>query len=318
MIYLYILVCFVFFSLSAFFSASEIGFISSSRIKLRHKKERNQKGAAKAYQYLLNPDKLLTTILIGVNLSNVLSASLLTFILIKLGVEKSSLWTTFLFTPLVVIFADLIPKNFGRTYRENFSCKIANLIGFFETLFYPLVKFTTAINFLFKKVFIKKEKKSFFVTKEEIRLLAQQIQQEGEIDTGERKAIEEVFEFRENKVKDFCLSRKKIIGFDYADSRQDLLAKLKKYKFVRYPVYKNKEIVGYLNAYDLFYNPEDNWRRLIRPITKIGVNQHLYEVFSILQKKKESIALVIKGNKTYGMISLEDLTREILTSIVKI
>lgn len=319
MIYLYIIISLIFFILSGFFSAAEIAFISSSRISLRHKKERKQKGAAKAYNYLLRPDRLLTTILIGVNLSNVLSASILTFLLIKLGIAKSNLWITFLFTPLVVVFADLVPKNVGRFYREDFSCKTVGLIKLFEILFFPLVKFTTFMNFLFKKTFLKKKNKtSFFVTKEEIRLLAEQIQKEGEIDFGERRAIEEVFEFRENKVKDFCLKRKKIVGFDYTDSEQVLLATIKKYNFDRYPVYKNKEIIGYINIYDLFYNPGENWRKLIRPITKIGISQKLYQTFSTLQKKKESIALVIKGNKTYGMITLQDLTREILTSIVEI
>ncbi|MCF7870085.1 MAG: DUF21 domain-containing protein, partial [Candidatus Omnitrophica bacterium] len=155
MIYLYIIISLIFFILSGFFSASEIGFISSSRISLQHKKERNQKGASWAYDYLVHPDKLLTTILIGVNLSNVLSASFLTFILINLDVEKSGLWTTIFFTPLVVIFADLVPKNVGRIYREDFSCKTVGLIRFFEILFYPLVKLTTGINFLLKKVFLK-------------------------------------------------------------------------------------------------------------------------------------------------------------------
>ncbi len=310
------MVCFL---LAGFFAASEISFISSSRISLGHRKEKKEKGAATAYKRLLYPDKFLTTILIGVNLANILSTSLLTFMLIKLNIDNSSLWITFFFTPLVVIFADLVPKNIGRFYREDLSCKAAGIMRFFEVLFFPLVKIVLVINSLLKKIFLKKgEKESFFVTKEEIKLLAQQIQKEGQIDFGERRAIEEVFEFKENKVKDFCLPSYKIVGFDYADSKKSLLSKIKKYKFVRYPVYQNKKIVGYINIYDLFYNSNKNWRKLVRPIVKVGASQRSYEVFSILQKKKENIALVIKGNKTYGMIVLGDLTREILASIIKI
>ncbi len=316
---LYLLGFALFFILAGFFAASEISFISSSRIKLRHRKERKEKGASYAYDYLLYPDKLLTIVLIGVNLSNILSASLLTYILISLGIRNSNLWATFLFTPLVVIFADLVPKNIGRSYKEDFSCKTAKAIRFFEILFYPLVQLILVINSLFKKLFLKKVKKgSFFVTKEEIRFLVQQIQKEGQIDLGERRAIEEVLEFKENKVKDFCLPKRKIIAFDYADARGDLLTKIKKYKFVRYPVYQNKKIIGYVNIYDLFYNPDKNWRKLVRPIIRIGTSQRSYEVFSALQKKKESVALVMKGNKVYGMVVLEDLTRQILTSIIKI
>lgn len=313
----YLLGFFICFILAGFFAASEISFISSSRINLRHRKENKQKGAFFAYDYLLKPDKFLTTVLIGVNLSNVLSASLLTFILIRLGVENSNLWITFLYTPLVVIFADLVPKNIGRYYQEDFSCRVAGILRFFEIIFSPLVKLVSAANFFFKKIFLKENRKeSFFVTKEEIRHLAQQIQKEGRIDLGERRAIEEVFEFKESKVKDFCLPRRKIIAFDYAESKTDLLNKIKTHKFIRYPVYQDKKAIGYINAYDLFYNPQTDWRKLIRPILKIGFSQRAYEAFSILQRKKESIALIIKGNKVYGMVALEGLTEEILSSIV--
>lgn len=318
MTYLYLLGCVLFFLLAGFFAASEISFISSGRISLRHRKEKKEKGAARAYEYCLNPDRLLTIVLIGVNLSNILSASLLTFILVKMDIANSNLWATFLFTPLVVIFADLVPKNIGRFYKEDFSCRVSGVVRFFEVLLYPLVRAILTINSFFRELFFKKKKKnSFFVTKEEIRLLAQQIQKEGRIDLGERRAIEEVFEFRESKVKDFCLLRRKVVGFDYADSKEDLLAKIKKYNFIRYPVYQNKKIVGYINAYDIFYNPGKNWRNLVRPITKVGFSQRAYEVFSILQKKKENIALVAKGNKIYGVVVLGDLTRQILASIVK-
>lgn len=307
------------FLTAAFFAASEISFISSGRIALHHRKEKKEKGAAKAYRYLRHPDNFLATVLVGVNLSNVLSTSLLTFILIKAGIENSNIWITFLFTPLAVIFADLVPKNIGRFYKEDFSCKVAGLIGFFEILFYPLAKTALAANSFLKKIFLKnKQQNSFFVTKKEIRLLARQIEQEGQIDLGERKAIEEVLEFKENKVKDFCLPLAKVAGFDYADSKSGLISKMNKYRFTRYPVYQNKKIIGYVNAYDLFYNPAKNWRQLIRPITKIGWNQRSYQVFSLLQKKRESIALVIKGNKAYGVVFVEGLIRQILASIVKI
>ncbi len=319
MIYLYVLACLFFVILQGFFAASEISFVSSSTWKLRHRQDKGDKNAKKVYELVLKPEKFLATTLVGTNLSVVLSSSLLTFFLIRLGVKASNLWITFGFTPLVVIFAELIPKNIGRFFKEDFSCKGAGVISFFEKLFFPVVKSIEAISKFLIKVFIKKVRyRSPYVTKEEIRSLVKEIEKEGGIDRGEKEAIEEVFEFRSDTIKDFCVGINKIVAFDYSDPYQKILDVVKRVRFTRYPVFKNKEIIGYINIYDLFYNPQTNWQAFIRPITRVGFNQKLQPVFTKLKSKKESIALVMKGKKPYGIITIQDIIREIITSIIKV
>ncbi len=328
MIYLYLLGCLIFVILQGFFAASEISFISSPTIKLRHRQGKGDKKAKKVYNFILNPERFLVTALVGTNISVVLSTSLITFFLINLGVRASNLWITFMFTPLVVIFAELIPKNIGRFFKEDFSCEAVGLISFFEKLFLPVVKSIELVSKFLIKVFAKKaRRRSFFVTKEEIKSLVKDIEKEGGIDKGEKEAIEEVFEFRSDKIKDVCVRAKKMIAFDYADSYEAILMRVKKHRFTRYPVFsakggsasggKNKEITGYVHIYDLFYGGGMNWQQFIRPIAGVGFNQKLHQIFTRLKSKKESIALVLKGKKVYGIVTIQDIIREIVTSIIK-
>jgi len=338
MVYLYLLGCSIFIILQGFFAASEISFISSPTIKLRHRQDKGDKKAKKVYSFISSPERFLVTTLIGTNISMVLSSSLLTFFLINLGVRSSNLWITFIFTPLVVIFAELIPKNIGRFFKEEFSCKVVDLISFFEKLFLPVVKSIELINKFLVKVFLKKARhRSFFVTKEEIKSLVMEIEKEGGMDKGEKEAIEEVFEFRSDRIKDVCVRARKMVAFDYTDSYKTILATVKKHRFTRYPVFsakggsppeadaplehvsggKNKDIVGYINIYDLFYHGAVRWQQSIRPIPKVGFNQKLHQIFTRLKSKKESIALVLRGEKIYGIITIQDIIREIITSIIK-
>ena len=319
MIYLYLVGCLFFLILHAFFAASEISFISSRTLKLRHRQNKGDKVAKQVYELILQPEKFLATTLVGTNVSIVLSTSLLTFFLIKSGVRGSNFWITFIFTPFVVIFAELIPKNIGRFFREDFSYKAVSLIKFFEKLFLLLVQGIEKASKFLVKLFVGEAKpRSLFVTKEEIKLLVKEIERQGGIDKGEKEAIEEVFELRSDRIKDVCVSIKKIVAFDYADSYEAILRIVKEKGFTRYPVFKNKKIVGYINIYDLFYEGGDNWQKLVRPITKIGFNQRIYEAFTRLKSKKESIALVLKGEKDYGIITIQDSVREVITSIIKI
>jgi CBS domain containing-hemolysin-like protein len=239
--------------------------------------------------------------------------------LIKLEVSSSNLWITFIFTPIVVIFAELIPKTIGRFFREDFSCQVSGFINFFEKLFLPVVEVIEFLSKFLVKLFLKQAKhRSPFVTKEEIRSLVREIEEQGGIDKGEKEAIEEVFDFRSDRVKDVCVELRKVAAFNYTDSRSQILEKTARYRFTRYPVFKEKKIIGYINIFDLFYNSSSAWQDFIRPITKVGFNQKLYGVFTILQAKKESIALVIKGKRIYGIVTVQDLTAEIVTAIVKV
>jgi putative hemolysin len=318
MIYLYLVACLFFIILQGFFAASEISFIFCSTIKLRNRQNKGDKAAKKVYELIANPEKFLATTLVGTNISVVLSSSLLTFFLIKLGIVGSHLWITFIFTPFVVIFAELIPKNIGRFFKEDFSCKTVSLVRFFEKLFLPFIESIEAVSRFLIGLFIKRKKvRSLFVTKEEIKSLVKEIEKEGGIDRGEKEAIEEVFEFKSDKIKDICLEVKKIIAFDYTDPYSTLLEKIRQYRFTRYPVFRNREITGYINVYDLFYSPDKDWQKFIRPITKIGFNQKLQEAFTLLQAKKENIALVLKGKKAYGIITIQDIIKEVITSIIK-
>ncbi len=318
MIYLYLLGSLSCMVLQGFFAASEIAFISSRSLKLRYRKDKGDKRAEKVYELILKPERFLVTTLVGTNIAVVVSASLLTFALIQLGIENSNLWITFIFTPLVVIFAELIPKNIGRFFREDFSCRTVGVFTFFEKLLLVLVRFIEAVTQSLVRIFVKRAKyRSPFVTKEEIKFLVKEIQRQGGIDKGEKEAIEDVFEFKSDKIKDVCVAFKEIVAFDYSDSYSRLLEIVKKQEFTRYPVLKNRQVVGYLNIYDLFYNPKESWQSFIRPIAKLGLNQKLQEAFTILQAKKEGIALIMKGSKPYGIVTIGDLTREILTSIIK-
>ncbi|MDD4294537.1 MAG: CNNM domain-containing protein [Candidatus Omnitrophica bacterium] len=318
MIYFYLLGCLFFIITHAFFAASEISYVSSNIIRLRHKEKRGDKNAALAYKLLSRPERFLATTLVGTNISVVISTAFLTFIIMKLKISNESLVTTLIFTPFVVIFGELIPKNFGRFYKERFSCYTAKISKFFEILFLPVVIFIECLTKFIVKTFMGKAKfRSPFVTKEEIKSLVREIAKDGGIDRGETEAIEEVFEFKQDRVKDIAAPLKKVVGIDYTDSSQRIMIALREGGFTRYPVFKNKEIVGYINIYDVFYHETLQWQDLVRPITKVGINQKAQEIFTLLKKKKESMALVFKGKKAFGIVTIQDLMREITESIVK-
>ncbi|MEM7816797.1 MAG: CNNM domain-containing protein [Candidatus Aenigmatarchaeota archaeon] len=308
----------MFIVLQGFFSAFEISVVSSDILKLRYYTEKGDKKLGKVYEFFLKPERFLATTLIGINISLVISSSFFTFFLIHLGIKRSNLFTMFIFTPLIVIFGELVPKNIGIYFKEEFSGRFIDLFMFFEKIFSPLVRsIEITSKFLISNFIGKVKRRSIFVTKEEINYLLKEIEREGRINKGEKKAIEEILEFTRRSVNEVYVKKEKVVMLDYWQSYFEILEVIKKNIFTRYPVLKENEIVGYINIYDLFYNSNNlNWKEFIRPMIEIEINCKLYEAFIILKTKKENIALVKDKDKICGIITLQDLTKEIINSLV--
>lgn len=314
----YLELCIGFILMQAFFNASEISFISSHLLKLHHRKDRGDKRAEKVYQLLHQPEKFLITTLVGTNLCLVLSSGLITLIFMHLGMHDNQLFTTVLFTPLLVIFAELIPKNIGRHFREDLSCWVVEVIFFFRKLFTPIIYVIEFfLNIVVQAIVGKERKRSLFITKEELKLIVKELEDQGSIDKGEKEAIEDVFNFKKLLVKDVCVKLDKVIVLDHSATIEDIEKTVKKEGYTRYLIAKSKEIIGYLNIYDIFYQPKEDWHNFIRPLSKIEGDRKVYEIFLQLKNNKENIALVVERDKVFGIITIADLMKEIIGSIME-
>jgi len=317
-ILIYVSGCLLFILLQGVFASSEIAFVSSSLLKLRSMREKN-KSIQYAYRLLLRPERFLATALVGTNLSMIVSSSLATSLLIYLGHEQTSnLWVTFFLPPLIVVFAELVPKNIGRYYREELGIRIAFFYRFFEFILWPLVVVIEKSSLLVVRLVIGKiKKRSFFIKREELLSLAKEIEREGILEKGEKEAIEDIFDFGETKIKEVLTSLKKVAGIDFTDSREKIISFAQEHGFTRYPVFRDRRIEGYLNIFDLFYSQEKDWHKHIRPIIHVGSSQKSYQVFTLLKHKKENIAVVMRGSRILGIVTLQDLIKEIIRSIAK-
>ncbi len=80
------IVCLI--AMSAYFSATETAFSALNRIKLKSMAEAGSKKAALALKLVENYDKVLSTILIGNNIVNIVSASIATVLFTTLLVRS--------------------------------------------------------------------------------------------------------------------------------------------------------------------------------------------------------------------------------------
>ena len=132
--------------LSAFFSAAETAYNSLNEIRLRSKAEDGDAKAAHTLALVERYDSLLSTILIGNNIVNIGSASIATTLFtIWLGADKGAAISTVVMTIVVLIFGEVLPKNYAKANADSLAMTVAGPISVLMVIFKPL---SAVLNFL--------------------------------------------------------------------------------------------------------------------------------------------------------------------------
>lgn len=296
----------------AFFEGAETAFVSINFLKLMHLIEKKNKRAMLVHDIIKKPDRLLTTTLLGTNLSVVVSAACATAIIDKFQPAYSALLTTVILTPISFIFCQLLPKAVSRYHANRICLFLAGPLRWSERVFWPFVNFFAFFaNTLARIVSPKGLRKNPFLTKDDIKSLIKDISREGILEAHEKEAIDKIFDMTLERAADIMVPIKNVAAFDAADTLEAVKAKAQVSGFTRFPVLKDKELVGIINLFDIFYNPPGDWQAFIRPLIRVEHDQSVDKVFSSMQPGKEVIAAVFKGPEMVGILTMEDLMEDI-------
>ncbi len=299
-----------------FFSGTETAFVSINFLKLMHLIEKKNKRAMLVHDLLKKPDRLLTTTLLGTNLSVVVSAACATAIFERANPQYSVLLTTVVMTPISFIFCQLLPKTVFRYRANRMALIVAPGLDLSEKVLFPLVSFFAFFaNSVAKIVNPKGLRKNPFLTKDEIKSLIKDISREGILETHEKEAIDKIFDMTLTKAADIMVPFKNVVCFDASDTLEALQEKSRARRFTRFPVFKDRDLVGIINIFDVFYTAATDWHGLIRPVLHVDHNESVDKVFSKMQPNKEMVAAVFKDQEMAGLLTMDDLMEDITSRL---
>ncbi len=135
--------------LSAIFSGSETGMYSINRVKLRYRLDQGE-FRARLLNWLATPmSPTIICILLGNNVAAQLLATITEHQFNNLG-PYSVLVTTFILTPIVLIFAEFLPKYFFRIRANDIVYKTVLVLAFFRILLSPFIFLANIITTAFQ------------------------------------------------------------------------------------------------------------------------------------------------------------------------
>lgn len=313
-----IVICII---LSGYFSATETAFTAINKIRLRAKAEDGDKGAKRVLRLAENYDRLLTTILIGNNIVNILASSLFTLLLIALIPDEGLATTlsTVILTVVILIFGEISPKVLAKEFPEGFARFSAPIINVLCWILFPF----TFLFGLWKKLLLKifKHKEDNAITDDELKIMVEEAEQEGGINAQESDLIRSAIEFNDLEAKDILVPRVDLVAIDCQTPVEEVDKIFMETRYSRLPVYKDSidNIVGILHEKDFIkQRTEQNFslEKAAKSAIFVVSTTKISAVLQLLQKSKSHMAVVSgEFGDTVGIITMEDILEELVGEI---
>ncbi len=306
---------------SAFFSATETALNSANKIRLKNMADNGSHAAQRTLNILAKYDKALTTILIGNNIVNIACSSIATILAINLVGEKyGSLVSTIATTVIVLIFGEVMPKSIAKDFAEPMAMIASGIISFLMVIFTPFSVFFILLKKGLSKIFHRKE--SVSMTEEELKVMIDEIEDEGVLETQESNLVRSALEFDEITVDEIITPRVRITAVEAGENIDDVRRKFLQEEYSRMPVYERTldNIIGIITEKEFFKQYEKSSDFTIRSIMQETIYlpqmQKLSEVFRTMQKQKCHMSVVLdQHGGTLGIVTMEDILEELVGEI---
>ena len=262
-------------------------------------------------------DSLLSTILIGNNVVNILFTSIMTVQIVNaLGEESGAGVSTLVSTVIILIFAEISPKSVAKEHTERFAMWSAPLINGLRLILKP-------INFLFsqwKKLLslIFRSSGDEGLTEEEFMTLIEEVEEAGTINSTESEFIRRAVEFTEIPAEAVMTPRTDVIALPLGASDEEVRETFNESGYSRLPIYDEDidHIAGLIHIKRYMETDSSRLRDIIEPALFVPENTKINRLLRRMQQEKFHMAVVLdEYGGTAGVITLEDIMEELIGEI---
>ena len=306
---------------SAFFSAAEMAFIAANRIRLRHLAEQGVRVARGYLEAFQQPERLLSTAMMGVTIAHVSASALTTALLLPWLDRKAALWATVILTPLMLVFGEILPKTLTQQRATAVALKIFDPLRAAAWLLAPVVWTANIMVGAMLRGLGYRERRDPFVSRDDLRLLFQ-VEPQGTTDVKEeeREMIEGIFDLGETNVREIMVPLVDVVAVPEEATVEEAVARIRESGHSRLPVYRERidHVIGIVTALDVFQRgaTEESVNALLRPAYYVPETKRIDELLRDMQRQRIQLAVVVdEYGGSEGIVSVEDIVEEIVGEI---
>lgn len=306
---------------SAFFSASEIGMFSLNRYRLRFLVKKNNPQATRVHQMLMRPDRLLSVVLIGNTLGNIVASTVATLIGQRLYGDLGVAVATAILTIGILVFSEMAPKRLAAMYPEKIALLVSFPLKVLLIIFSPFVRLLSWIADGFLRLFgvpldhVVKEA----LSGEELRLV---VHEAGLLLPSEHKTmLLSLLDLEQATVEDIMVLKTDIIGIDLDQPWGDLIEQLETSQHTRLPLYRGDidNLVGMIHLRDVLnllleeaFDMDGLLKIADAPYYIPEATPLNLQLLNFQKMKRRSCFVVDEYGDLQGLVTMEDILEEVV------
>jgi Mg2+/Co2+ transporter CorB len=307
---------------SAWFAGSETGMMTLNRYKLRHQAKNGNRAARRVEKLLRRPDRLLSLVLIGNNLVNILASALATIVGMRIHGDEGVAIATGILTFVVLVFAEVLPKTVAALYPERVAFPSSLLLIPLQYIMLPLVWLLNTITRLLMRIAGIRADGAInsALSKEELRTIV--YESRSLMSRRNQDMLLSVLDLEKVSVDDIMVPRNEIVGININDDWKSVVRQLSHSPHGRIVLFRDSldDCVGMLRV-------REAWRMMTekKEFTKETLLRAADEIYYIpegtplntqlvkFQRNKEKAGVVVdEYGDIKGLVTIEDILEEIV------
>lgn len=316
-----LLILLILIVLSGFFSGSEIGMMSLNRYRLRHLVKKNHKQAIRVNQLLARPDRLLSVILIGNTLANIVASMVATLLGQRFYGDVGAIIATAILTLVILVFSEMTPKTLAAMHPQQVAFLSSLPLLILQKIFAPIVRLISWITTLILRLFgismdqVQKEA----LSSDELRSMMHEAG--GLLPIEHKSMLISLLDLEQARVEDIMVPKADIVGIDLEQPWSELLEQLETAQHTRLPLYRSTidNLVGMIHlrsVLNLVMDEQLDMEGLlsiaeapyfIPEATSLNV-----QILNFQKMKRRSCFVVDEYGDLQGLVTMEDILEEIV------
>ncbi len=306
--------------LQAFFSGAEIAIVNCDRNKLKHRAKQGDAGSKLALELLERPEVILSTTLVGTNISLVLLTAIATTAMIAAVGDRGDFYATLLLIPVTLILGEVVPKSVFQQRANELTPRIIYPLRAFYLLFFPVVFVFSRVARLAARVFGGGDPGArFFPIRSQLRAVLDASEGGATIDVLDRTRIRNVVRFGEFVAGDVMIPAAEMTAIDIDADIEQVVELLRRTGYLHLPVYEGRrsDVVGIisLSVWELnrIRASGDPLRDLVKPALFVPSQQTLVELLPQLRDREDQSAVVVdEYGSAIGFITVDTIVESIV------
>ncbi len=327
-----ILVIFLLIVFNGILAMSEAAMLAARKARLQQRVNEGKRGAQMALRLVEAPNQFLSTIQIGITVTDILTGAItgalaarlsmnwlsrlpaLAAFSTTLGVAIGVLVTSY----FSIVLGELVPKRLALQNPERLASVIAAPMLFISKLFTPFVWLLSKSTDLILRLLGARQVTEVPVTEEELLVQLDQGTQAGVFEETEQDMVEGVFSLSDQRVNALMTPRNEIVWLDVNDTAEEIRRKMAESPYSRFPVGEDSldHPIGVVKAKDVLLaniRSGKDLKKLARlpifiPETAFG--SRALEMFR--ETQRDLMLVVDEFGVVQGLITLADILEEIV------